>query len=182
MTVVNIRGNNGSGKTSIVKAFFDYPSAPLFGALGPSRPEGYRIELGGAAPLFVIGPYQSKTGGVDSIGGLPRLIPLLEKYVPRGHVLFEGVILSTSYGALGRWLVPYKDKTIIAYMDTPLKTCMEAVGARSGDDATYGRMKFKEYTVAQSRLRFKAEGFRVEDISREDGFAKVQGWLHDHSP
>jgi hypothetical protein len=68
--IVNIRGTNGSGKTTIVKDFLKYPSRAIFGLLGAKYPEAYQLTFGkGKKPLYVIGPYHSQTGGIDALSG-----------------------------------------------------------------------------------------------------------------
>jgi ABC-type cobalamin/Fe3+-siderophores transport system ATPase subunit len=46
--IINIRGTNGSGKSTVVKKFLQrFPHVELFGALGPRRPEAYKVRLAG---------------------------------------------------------------------------------------------------------------------------------------
>jgi thymidylate kinase len=178
--IINVRGNNGSGKSTLIKAFLSsYPTTPLFGVLGLRYPEAYKIDARASAPLYVLGPYHSKTGGVDALAhrSFDVIIQLLDKYAKKGHLLFEGVIISTSFGAVGEWIEKHKAKSIVAFLDTPLDVCVTAVGSRTGDAARSVHMQDKADSLRRVRARFLREGFRVEDISREDGFAKIRDWL-----
>jgi hypothetical protein len=46
MTIINLRGTNGSGKSTIVsQVLVKFPYKAVYGILGPRRPEAYRLTL-----------------------------------------------------------------------------------------------------------------------------------------
>src|ERR1700728_2509164 len=102
--LLSVRGTNGSGKSTLVRSLLDGSERPLYGALG-WRPEAYELML--ARPTYVIGPYESPCGGSDAIQPYSLICPLIEKYAKAGHVVFEGSLISTCWGAVGKLLESY---------------------------------------------------------------------------
>lgn len=177
--IVNVRGANGSGKSVLVKTFLDrYPYIPQFGVLGPKRPEAYRVCID-SVNLFVLGPYLTPTGGADVLSGrgFDAITSLLDKYSAKGHVLFEGVTFSVSFGQVGEWLERHKKDVIVAFLDAPLEVCVQAIKDRTGDTARFAHVREKVLALARVKKRMMGLGMRVETITRENGFEKIQGWL-----
>lgn len=128
--IINVRGTSGSGKSTIVFELMKrYPVKELdLDAKG--RPGNYEIKLPRGQKLYVIGRYSTQCGGCDGIGSNVEVMRRAEHYAKKGHVLFEGLLLSSTYGALGAWSERYKDNFVFAFLDTPLKTCLRRVNAR----------------------------------------------------
>jgi hypothetical protein len=178
--IVNLRGNNGSGKTTIVKKFLaEFPQQPLFAALGPKYPEAYKLTLPRNVHLYVLGPYHSRTGGIDALSGrgFDQVLRLLDKYKAKGHVLFEGVVISTSFGSVGAWLEKNKKESIVAFLDTPLEVCLSSIRQRTGDEARQKHVQDKDVSIARVKKEFTGRGMCVETISRENAFKSILGWL-----
>jgi hypothetical protein len=180
--VINIRGVNGSGKSTLVRGFLErYRSVPLFGVCGPKRPEAYAVYIkkDSAQPLFVLGPYLTPTGGMDVLTGrgFATVISLLDRYSERGHVLFEGVTFAVSFGTIGEWLEKHKATTIVGFLEVSLEAAIASIKARSGDSASFGRVKEKVAALKRVRKRMDGLGMRTETLTRETGFETVQGWL-----
>jgi hypothetical protein len=172
---------NGAGKSTIVRKFFArWPYQEIYGSLGTRRPEAYRVRMP-MRNIFVIGSYHAgaTTGGVDQIHKVEDTIFLLDKYHAKGgHVLFEGAMISTYYGAIGEWLVAHKDEAIAAYLSTPGEDCVAGLRSRNGGKAmSRARPEVRMPEVTRTLERLKADGLRVETITREDGFDKIVGWF-----
>lgn len=176
--IVNLRGTNGSGKSTIVKCFLQMkPYIEVFGVLGPRRPEAYKVRLPNRW-LYAIGPYQTNTGGIDAMPlSSGELIVLLEKYRKLGHIIFEGVIISTFYGAVGEWLCAHKDEAIVGFMDTPLDVCLEALASRKSGHRGTEHVAGKIKAIARVKERMYADGLRTTWLARETAFETVKGWL-----
>jgi hypothetical protein len=207
--LINLRGCNGSGKTTIVRNLLavGHP-IPCFGILGVARPEAYRLllpqSLAGCpprklskTPLYVLGPYITQTGGCDNL--TPAMIlELALKYKERGHVLFEGLIISDYYGKLMQTLEPFGKEVIVAYLNTPFEICFARTLARSGKTALKQakeaqsawvkeivgpgangtRASFHYANCAMTKKNITATGiFRVEEVDSDTGHEKVLGWL-----
>lgn len=182
--IINIRGTNGSGKSTIARNFLERFEPKLcYGICGPRRPEAYEVVVHKSKmPLYLLGPYESPTGGADAITGkgFDILIELADRYRERGNVLFEGVAISNSYGQVGEWLLKHKNKAIVAFMDTPLDICLHGLGLRqkaSGNAAGTKHVADKYAAVQRVKQRMANEGIRVEDISRKNGTDKILSWL-----
>lgn len=176
--IVNIRGTNGSGKSTIIKALLQrFPHMELFGALGPRRPEVYKVRVTGVW-FYIVGPYQSLTGGIDAVPiSSPQIVELLEKYRKLGHVVFEGVVISTYHGAVGEWLVQHKDEARVVYLDTPLSVCLQGLEARGSVPRGTKNVEAKIKMIERTRLRFEEAGVQTFVMRREDAFEKIRGWL-----
>ena len=175
--IVNIRGTNGSGKSTVVKRFLkDYPTTEVFGALGPKRPEAYQVKIPGRKLLYVIGPYQTATGGVDAMScTAEELIARLEKYHKKGHILFEGVVISTYYGAVGEWLQKYKGEARVVFMDTSLALCLDGIKERGGSGTKNVAGKIEAIKRVQERM--SEEGIQTISLSRENAFPRIVDWF-----
>jgi energy-coupling factor transporter ATP-binding protein EcfA2 len=124
-----LRGTHGSGKSTLVRSLvYAHPHARLGQG---RRPDGYRLEVSGLdRPVFVVGQYETTCGGCDGIQPYSLIWPRVEQYAADGHVLFEGALVSSSYGNIGRASEAYGDRFVFAFMGTPLEECLRRVAAR----------------------------------------------------
>lgn len=180
--IVNVRGTNGSGKSTVVRKFLtDYPMKERYGVLGPRRPEAYMVDLWLdhqiREPLFVIGPYQNVTGGVDSLGlPLEGLTKLLGKYSAQGHVLLEGVIISTIFGTLGKWLADSPKNVSVFYLDTPLAECLRSLGVRGANRGT-AHVESKIKAIVRTKDFMDEAGIYTATVSRDTAFEAIRARL-----
>lgn len=136
--IVNVRGTSGSGKSTLVRKFMAQGKAEVvefFGAKG-TRPLVTKVTgvPGLSSPVYVFGPYLSPCGGCDAISDYGNVLPpLLEKYAGKGHILFEGLLISGGIGAVGRAMIALaspKVKVKFAILDTPLELAVARVNQR----------------------------------------------------
>ena len=95
-----------------------------------------------AADVFVLGPYQTATGGCDRIQHYERIPPLIQNPAARGHVIFEGVIVSSTYGQVGALLQRWGKQAVMLTLDTPLEECVRRVNVRRGPRGAPSRKRF----------------------------------------
>ncbi len=99
-TVVAIKGTNGSGKSTVVRALIAHLGTAAKLRFN-SKEAGYRCRYGAGA-LFVLGKYRTACGGLDSsfsyAGAADDLLLCIDTLAAKGHVACEGVIAITSYG------------------------------------------------------------------------------------
>jgi hypothetical protein len=177
--IVNLRGTNGAGKSAVAMKFIQsFASRELYGRLGPRRPEAYAVDINSSKPLYVLGPYQTATGGIDAAGlDVAKVIELATKYCVMGHVFFEGVVISTTFGAVGTWLAEkHKEDSIVAYLDTPLEVCLDGVEARGGNRKAL-HIATKHKVIERTMALMIEAGVRTEMVSRDNAFKKIIGWL-----
>jgi len=127
--LISLRGTNGSGKSTIVSTILErYPKEEIS---GEKKPDGYKLSVPWLdKPLFIVGAYKTKCGGCDSIQPYALIWPRIAAYAQEGHVLFEGALVSSSYGTIGRASEVFGDEMVFAFLDTPLEKCIKRVESR----------------------------------------------------
>jgi hypothetical protein len=177
--IINLRGTSASGKSTIVRNLL-YAKGNAFrniyGVLGPRSPEAVHLP---DRNLYALGPYP--VAGCDSVVGklgVQGVIDLLEKYSAKGHVIFEALIISSMYGAIGEWLRLHPP-VIIALLDVSLAECLAGLKERQGD-----RQKKAKTIEAHYHNTFKVaddmnfnKKMRVEMLKREGAVEKILSWL-----
>ncbi len=179
--LISIRATNGAGKSFLVKSILDQGNAqPIFGLLGPRRCEAYKCKLKDIKePVYVLGPYHVASGGCDRIQPYEMIMTLIEKYAAKGHVLFEGVFVSSSYGQVGRLMEHWGQEAVMAFLSTSLEDCLKNVQKRR--DARADVREFnpknatsKYHSIVKSREKILAEGkVRVVDLDPNKGVETV---------
>jgi len=128
--IANLRGTHGSGKSHIVRQLLDRYSAVPAEVDSKGRPTDYKMNLANGSQLYVVGPYYNACGGCDAIQPYSLIWPRVVRFAELGHVLFEGALVSSSYGNIGRDSEVYGDQFVFAFLDTPLSVCLERITAR----------------------------------------------------
>lgn len=131
MTIVSIRSTHGGGKSTIVTQIMKLYQATPFFSHGGKKPESYLMELPTGRTLRAIGPYLSPCGGCDAVSPYSEILPRIQEAADQGeHVLFEGALVSSSYGTIGHALNEYAPHAVFAFLDTPLEVCLERIRLR----------------------------------------------------
>lgn len=100
MTVISLRGTNGAGKSTIVRAVMDQYSGKRVEIKYPGRrkPVGYVLgvdDTRGLPGLFVPGHYEIANGGVDTLASLDDAYVLIRGHAELGmNVIYEGKNMS----------------------------------------------------------------------------------------
>lgn len=171
MTIVSLRGTHGSGKSSVVTKILSlYGSTPVTNPAKPTKPLGYYVRLP-TGRLFVVGSYTTACGGCDAVQPYADIWPRIEGAADAGdHVLFEGALVSSSYGNIGRSSEKYGDDAVFAFLNTPLATCLERIRQRRAAkgidkplDPTNTEFKFNSVNKSVEKIRSEF-GRRVEVI------------------
>ena len=126
--IINIQGCSGSGKSTIAYAFLKkFPVVDEIRVKG--KVEAYRI-VTRWGDLFIIGRYETDCGGCDTISSQDEVCRLVRKYAKKGHVIFEGLIVSYCYGRYSSLLRKLGPENVMVFLDTPLKVCISRVKRR----------------------------------------------------
>lgn len=191
--IIKLHGCSGAGKTTVARALMLAASkvqviTPDDMGGKPNRsekPEAYVCHYGPEdEPLCILGSYKNNCGGMDSYpSDAQSIINLIEAYRPCGHVLFEGLLLSTYYGGVGKHLEQYGDDFVMAFMSTPLMVCLERVTHRR--DVQGSKNKFnpqltidKFNTIDHLKNKAVQNGRRVvEIIYDQDPVAQIMNIL-----
>jgi thymidylate kinase len=163
--LINLRGTSGAGKSTVVRALMaQCPHKAIYGALGLRLPEAYKLML--PQPVFVIGPYTTPCGGCDRVLPFALVPQLIQRYAQQGHVVFEGLLISTCYGVIGRLLEAHASRLL--FLDTPLDVCIARVEARrraAGNLKPYDpKLLIEKYnTITRLKGKFRSRGVAVSD-------------------
>jgi hypothetical protein len=180
--LINLRGPSGSGKsTAVLGVLAQCPHKPIYGALG-RLPEAYALC---ARPVFVIGPYTTYCGGCDRIQPFALVPQLIEKYAQQGHVVFEGLLMSTFCGAIGRLMETWD--SVVMFLDTPLELCIERVEARrraAGNFRPFNPklLTQKHATIAGLKDKFGARAMSVSDSDATGTIMRLLSTSAQHTP
>lgn len=164
--VVSLRGTHGSGKSSVVfKILQKYPHQPSPVTDSKGRPEATIVTLPDGDTIYVVGRYATACGGCDGIQPYSEIWPRIERGVEyQHHVLFEGALVSSSYGSIGRNTEIWGENVVFAFLDTPIDKCLERIAQRRAakgnfepvnPDNTVGKYVSIERSIAKIRDEFK---------------------------
>lgn len=186
--IVNIRGCNGSGKTTVVRRFLDKLSVQPLGGK-PGRPAGYQVDAspwGINAPVFVVGSYENACGGADGINTQEEIADRVVKALPLGHVLVEGLLMSKSSDKGHVAPILKKHGAIFAFLDTPWDVCLERVLARrkaAGNDKPFDPDKTMRSAYEQCHRSYEllteAGGYDVRWLDWQDPVTRVVNYLRE---
>lgn len=163
--IVSLRGTHGSGKSTVVTSIMKRYGAEPVPQPGRRKPLGYWVKLP-SGELFVVGPYETACGGCDAIQPYADIWPRIQSAADAGKaVLFEGALVSSSYGSIGRSLEPYGERVTYAFLDTPLEVCLERIRQRRAargnlEPLNPHNTEFKLRSVARSRVTIESLGQR----------------------
>jgi hypothetical protein len=193
-TIVAIKGTNGSGKSSVVRALISHLGKAATLTFN-TKEAGYRCQYGGQ-PLFVLGKYKTAAcGGLDSSfsysGAADDLLLCIDKLAGQGHVVCEGVIAITSYGfdRVTRFADKLKRKghrMIFANMSTPADLCIERVKQRrmeAGNAKPFNPEKLldKYESILKSQEKLRGAGYDARFLPHEEPLQTLLRWFEERT-
>lgn len=168
--IVNIRGANGSGKSTVPMAMLEDPKKETIylGVGKTGKPIKPAFTIFPTYGWIALGTYKSKTGGLDTMAknedSYTTLMHVLKNY-PEYDVVFEGIIASSVYQSWATWLRNIEelfpqDTVIIMNFMPPYETCIERIYGRNGGKP-FGEKTVlsKCRVVARNAPKFKRDGF-----------------------
>jgi hypothetical protein len=184
--IVSLRGTHGSGKSSVVfKILQKYPHYPSPLKDSKGKPEAIIVRLPNSDTVYVVGRYDTACGGCDGIQPYSEIWPRIDHGASTiRHVLFEGALVSSSYGSIGRNSEAYGDKVVFAFLDTPIETCLKRIAQRRAakgnfepvnPDNTVGKYNSIERSIAKIRDEFKRQVVIIDHNKPVTGVMKLFG-------
>jgi hypothetical protein len=193
--ILNIRGTNGSGKSSAVRSLMTYLGNPS-PFLIDNKEAGYRFKRPEGCPIFVLGAYKTACGGLDASfsykGAADDVIFFLDELAQKGHVVAEGVVAMGSYGIGRLFTFATQQETkgnhvIFALMDTPLEECIRRCEARRAEKAASKGKEAKPLDPSNLRDKWEANqkdqvklaalGHDTRSIPHQDPLPTILGWF-----
>lgn len=137
--IVNIRGCNGAGKSSIPMSMLDDPKMYVIEKPYNGKPK----KIATVFPSYgwvVMGTYFNKTGGLDGFPNTDftkKVFWYLLKKFPEYNLMLEGVLASTVFSTyaelfkLAKKKYPEHEVYIVSLLP-PLNTCLKRIQKRNG--------------------------------------------------
>lgn len=120
MSILNIRGTHGSGKSWIVHQLLKQPHEEV-GEFGYWIPEW---------DCGIIGRYSNVCGGCDQIKSANEVVSRVNYFARTfKHVVFEGILVSHTFKRYANLAGELYDFWFL-FLDTPLEVCLSRVQAR----------------------------------------------------
>ena len=159
--IINIRSTHGGGKSTIVKQLMEKFNAEPLQAPTDKKPQGYVMKTP-YGELRVVGSYETACGGCDGIQPYDLIWPRVELYAEHGHVIFEGALISSSYGNIGRASEKYGNDFVFCFLNTPLDICLDRIKKRRAAKGNEKPLDPKNTKVKFDQVEKQYERFRDE--------------------
>lgn len=173
MTILKIHGCSGAGKTTAVRELMKASKVTKLRNIA-NKVEAYMLDVPAITddPVFVLGSYDNNCGGMDTVSSAQTAIEMVSKYTKMGHVVHEGLLQSTYYGAMGTDSKRYGDRYVYVFLDTPIELCLERVIARREANGSTNKFnpqltRDKHATIERLKKRLPALGHRVETLQHD---------------
>lgn len=176
--IVNIRGCNGSGKSTIPMGMMDDPDMYVVYKHIPNRKS--KIGIATVFPSYgwvALGTYFNKTGGMDCLPNnevIQKTFWYVLKKYPDYDMLLEGVIASTissTYINLFKEAEErYPDrKVVVLSFNTPVDVCLERIYKRNGGKPIKEDVVILKWGIVQrAAKKFKDSGFSTIEIDNSN--------------
>lgn len=162
--IINIRGTSGSGKSTIVKKvmnrFDRFDIDPIFNG---DKIEAYVLRGEPYGDVYIIGRYETPCGGCDGISTQDEVCRLVKKYSKMGHVIFEGLIVTSCYKRYFDLLEGIGQPYLMLFLNTKVETCIESVKKRRAS-----RGNTTEFNAANTISKYEST-MRTIERAKEDG-------------
>jgi hypothetical protein len=154
--ILKLHGTSGSGKTTVAQGLISKASENIL------RDKVHELTIPGLdRPLFLLGRYDKTVcGGMDTIQSPDEQIDLLVTHATKGHVFYEGLLLSGFYGRIGKASEEFGDQHVFGFLTTPLEICLERVQARRaarGTTTPFNPANTKDKFDAILRLKWRLD-------------------------
>lgn len=168
--IINVRGANGSGKSTVVRRVLQSFQSTIQLVPGRARPFAYQC-VGGP---YILGTYENPTGGCDTIPSIEVIFEAVKLSADAGRdVLYEGILAQHSATRLLE-LNRVHPVTVVV-LTTPLEDCVQAVrdrrAARGEEKELDPKNVVREFqSVISSTKRLKSSGVEIVHLDREAAY------------
>lgn len=175
--IINIRGANGSGKTTVLRNLaqnYELDCEVILVGVADHKP--IPVTFCNSSKIAIVGDYSKEsnnctTSGCDRIktqSAAKEVLDCLLRAPSVEVVLFEGIIVSTIYEPWKLWAEKHGGMTW-AFLDTPLDVCLERIQKRNGgkeikEDLVAGKVN----TITRVREKAEADKLHVVTIDHKN--------------
>lgn len=190
VTVINVRGTGGSGKSTLVKNIMAlYPDKVEGFIPGRKQPILTNLSGNGRRTLVVPGHYNTACGGCDTVKTVDQVYEIVQDAAARGcDVLYEGIMVMDDTKRADKLA---RDPNVVMFiigLTTPAEDCVKAIQDRRdargetkplNPKNTVDRAKRCEAGLDKLKgmKKFNGVGATVERWSREAAFSRVKRLL-----
>lgn len=158
--IVNIRGCNGAGKSSIPTSMMDDPEMYVV-----EKPyQGKKKVIATVFPSYkwlALGSYANKTGGLDGFPNTDftkKVFWYVLKKFPDYNIILEGVIASTVFSTYADLFKNAKqkypeDEFVVVYLMPPVETCIKRIYKRNGGKPIKEQLVYNKWRMNQNGLK-----------------------------
>ena len=167
--ILNIRGTNGSGKSSIVMSMLDDPDMYVI-----SKPyQGKSRNIATVFPQYgwvALGTYFNKTGGMDCFPNnelTKKAFWYVLKKFPQYNLVMEGIISSTIFSTYEQLFreaeKKYSDvRVVVLRLVPPVEECLKRIQKRNGGKPIKEDLVADKYKMIERACnKFKTAGIKV---------------------
>lgn len=157
--LVNIRGTNGSGKSTIPAAMKDDPD--MYEVIKPYKGKPKKILT--VFPNYgwvALGSYERQVGGLDRFPNkafTEKVLKYALKKYPTYNVLMEGILASTTYSTYAQMFREVQEEfdvqPVIYYLMPPVQTCIDRIKDRNGGKTFKEDLVVKKYGTMQRGIK-----------------------------
>jgi thymidylate kinase len=185
MRVIQVRGTNGTGKSTVVKEVIN-----RIGQWQHNYTEGRKRPLYSCHQgwLYVLGHYEVSCGGCDTLGSARQAYEVMEqirRLDERDKVIIaEGILLAEDTKwtlEMAKWA-----EVRIAYLTTPIDECMERIRKRregstraSTKPLNPNKTPDRARLIERMRLKLIAAGIQCRRVSQEQAVKVVLDWIRN---
>lgn len=182
LNIINIRGTNGSGKSTVVRQVMRHYAAVPVLRTGRRQPIGYACAPPRAHvnKLWVPGHYNTACGGCDTITTVADAYEEVERGLEQGYdVLFEGIMTQDNQQYMFNWTAQQQSYRILVIgLTTFISDCIDGINSRR---EARGNSKpvdpkntiARERSVKNNLERLKQAGIDVRHLDREAALKAV---------
>lgn len=173
--LVNIRGCNGAGKSTIPLSMLDDPKLSESYIYSSDAKRIATITVFPTYGWVALGKYSNKCGGLDTIKDIATVKRALEYALiryPKYDLIMEGILCSTTYSSYADMFhkveKKYSVQPIILSLMPPVEVCLSRIQERNGGKPIKEDLVVNKWgMVYRSHQKFKAAGFTTVRVNTE---------------
>lgn len=163
--IIQLRGTNGSGKSTIVREVMSHFKMQKHFRGTRRQPIGYSSTGIDKRKLWVVGHYETDCGGCDTITSLDDVYSEVDHAWNAGYnVLYEGIMASGEYRRCVNLHKQTKDVYVLA-LDVPVEVCIPAIIQRREQNGKNLKPFVPDRTIRRAKeVRSMMEHLKINHV------------------